>query len=138
MKKQTVIEIQRSIDKLTRYAMNFDVAPIKDRKGAVHRRRHTKDPIGGELEEADYKWYVQQRSVSVNVRGLLIADVVNKLARQMDIESFKSSDGWLWRFCNRHGIGNKVERDESGSADICAVEPFRLKFNTLIKKNTSN
>ena len=44
------------------------------------------------------------------------------------------SDGWLWRFRNHHGIGNKVERGESGSADNSAVEPFRLKFNRPMKK----
>ena len=48
----------------------------------------------------------------------------------MGIESFKARDGWLWRFRNRHGIGNKVERGEFGSA----VEHFRLKFNRLMKK----
>ena len=68
----------------------------------------------------------------MNVRGLEIADAANKLARHMGIESFKDSDGWLWRFRNRHEIGNKVERGESSSANISAVEPFRLKFNRLI------
>ena len=50
----------------------------------------------------------------------------------MDIESIKTSDVWLWHFRNRQGIGNKVERSESGSADISAVVPFRLKFNRLM------
>ena len=45
------------------------------------------------------------------MRGLEIVDAANKLARHVDIESFKASDGWLWCFRNRHGIGNKVERD---------------------------
>ena len=78
-----------------------------------------------ELEEAVYKWYV-------NERGLEIADAANKLARRMGIESFKASDGWLWRFRNRHGIGNKVEHGESGSA----VEPLGLKSTRL--KKTEN
>ena len=52
----------------------------------------------------------------------------------MNIEYFKASDGLLWRYRNRHGIRNKVERGESGSADICVVEHFRLKFNRLTKK----
>ena len=54
----------------------------------------------------------------MNVRELEIADAANKLARHMGIEYFKASDGWLRRFRNRHGIGNKVECGESGSADI--------------------
>ena len=87
-----------------------------------------------ELEEAVYKWYVQQRSVSMNVRGLEIADAANKLARHMCIESFNASDGWLWRFSNRHGVGNKVGRGEFGGADINAVEPNRQQFNRQMNK----
>ena len=52
-----------------------------------------KVPKGRELEEAVYNSYVQLRSVSVNERGLEIADAANKLARHMGIESFKASDG---------------------------------------------
>ena len=69
--------------------------------------KHMKVPKRGVLEEVVYKWYVQQRPVSVC--GLEIADVAVTPARHMDMESFKASDGWLWRFCNRHGIGYKVE-----------------------------
>ena len=65
-----------------------------------------KVPKSGVLEEAVYKWYVLQRPVCVS--GLEIAVAANDLARHMDMESFKASDGWLWRFCNHHGIGNKV------------------------------
>ena len=74
VRKQTVSDIRRSKDNLTSYVMKFDVAPSKERKGAVHKRKHMKAPKSRELEEAVYKWYVQQRSVSVNVRGIEIAD----------------------------------------------------------------
>ena len=52
MKKQTFSDIQRSKDKPTSYAMKFDVASSKDRKGAVHKRKHLKVPKSRELEEA--------------------------------------------------------------------------------------
>ena len=39
----------------------------------------------------------------------------------MGIQSFKASDGWLWRMRNHHGIGNKVERGGSGSADYRTI-----------------
>ena len=85
-----------------------------------------------ELEEVVYKWYVQQHSASENVRELEIADAANKLAPHMGLESFKASDGWLWSDRIRHGMENKFERGESGSADISAVEPIRLKCNGLM------
>ena len=42
VKKQTVSDIQRSKDKLTSYAMKFDVDPSKDKKGAAHKRKLVK------------------------------------------------------------------------------------------------
>ena len=42
MKKQTVSDIRRSKDKLTSYAMRFDVTLSKYRKGAVHKRKQMK------------------------------------------------------------------------------------------------
>ena len=44
VKKHTVSDIRQSRDKLTSYTMEVDLAPSKDRKGAVHRRRHMKVP----------------------------------------------------------------------------------------------
>ena len=81
VKKQTVSDIRRSNDKLTSYAMKFYVTSSKDRKGAVYERKHMKVPMGRELEEAVYKWYVQQRSVSVNVCWSQIGDAADNLAR---------------------------------------------------------
>ncbi|KAG7163426.1 Tigger transposable element-derived protein 7-like 67 [Homarus americanus] len=50
------------------------------------------------------KWFVQQRSCGNVVRGVEIQAAAVKLASHMGIENFKASDGWLWRFRNRHGI----------------------------------
>ena len=86
--------------------MKFYVAPSKDRKVAVHKRKRMNVPICRELKDVVYKWYVKQRSVCLNERGLEIADAAKKLARHMGIESFKVSDGWLWRISYRHEIGN--------------------------------
>ena len=86
-----------------------------------------------DLEEAVYKWYVQERSVCVNVRGTEILDAASKLARHLGIP-FNASSGWLWRFWNHHGIHNKKTQGEAGSADAEAVEPFRRKLRELIRR----
>ena len=56
-----------------------------------------------------------------------------KLVAHMGIP-FNGRGDWLWRFCNCHGIRNKVVHGESGSADSGVVEAFRLKFQKLIKE----
>ena len=48
MKKQAVSDIRQTIDKFTSYL--FDVAPCKDMKGAVPKRKHINVPksrVGG-------------------------------------------------------------------------------------------
>ena len=54
MGEETIGDILRSNDKLTSYAMKFAVAPSKDRKGTVHKRRQMKVPKSSEMTEAVY------------------------------------------------------------------------------------
>ena len=56
-----------------------------------------------DLEEALYKWYIQERSVKVNVCAIDILEATKKLAQHMAIP-FSGSSGWLWRFRNRHAL----------------------------------
>ena len=77
--------------------------------------------------------FVQQRSCRAKVRGIAIQGAAQKLARHVRITDFTASDGWSWRFRNRHGIGNKVLLGEAASAPTEDVEPFRQKVNKLIQ-----
>ncbi|KAG7159808.1 Tigger transposable element-derived protein 7-like 58, partial [Homarus americanus] len=81
-----------------------------------------------ELEEAVYKWIVQQRACEVKVRGVETAEAANKQAQHLGIP-FKASDGWLWRFRNHHGICNRKLHGEAGSAQTEEVELFKQKLN---------
>ena len=74
--------------------MKFYVDPNKDKKGVVHTCKHMKVARSKDLEEAVHKWYVQERSVGVNVRGVDILDAAKKLAAHMGIP-FNGSGGWL-------------------------------------------
>ncbi|KAG7176855.1 Tigger transposable element-derived protein 7-like 56 [Homarus americanus] len=51
----------------------------------------------------------------------------------MGIENFEASDGWLWRFRNRHGMCNKITHGEAGSSPTEDIKPFRERLNDLIK-----
>ena len=133
VKKQTVSDIRKSKEKLLAFAVKFDVDSNKDKKGVVHSRKTIRVAKSKELEDAVYKWYVQKRSVGVNVHGVDILDAAVKLAAHTAIP-FSGSGGWLWQFRNRHGIHTKVVHGEAASGDTVVVEPFRLKFQKLIKE----
>lgn len=68
-----------------------------------------------------------------NVRGMKILSAARWLATNLGITEFKGSDGWLWRFRNRHGLFYRVVKEEAGSANMSEVEPFRFKLQKLIE-----
>lgn len=53
------------------------------------------------------------------------------------MSTFVASDGWLWRFCRRHGIrqlslqGEKLSADKSASDDFCKSFPLYVEENQL-------
>ena len=49
----------------------------------MHKRKHVKVCSSKDLEEAVFKWYTQERSVKVNVRGTDLLDATVKLTKHM-------------------------------------------------------
>ena len=45
---------------------------------------------------------------------------------------FTASTGWLYRFCQRHGVGKLKMKGEQGSADHDAVGPWILEWLTFL------
>lgn len=127
--KQTVSDIKRSKEKLKLFVFKCDAG-----KSVSSRKRLTK-PVHANVDEAVHKWYIQQRSSGVAVRGVEIKAAAEKLAKHMNV-TFKASDGWLFRFRHRHGIVNRRMYGESLSADTTSVEPFRKKINTLLEEES--
>ena len=64
--------------------------------------------------------------------GSEIKDAAYCLPIQMKIPDFQASDGWLYRFRQRHGMFQKRAHGESGSAKEDAVGPFREELNKII------
>ena len=46
---------------------------------------------------------------------------------------FQASRGWLWRFCNRHGIRQLSLQGEKVSSNVSAVEPFKEELQQLME-----
>lgn len=66
--------------------MKSDVGLTKDKKGVVHKRKNMKVCQSRDLEESVYQWYVQHRSVKVNVRRVDILDAKKKLSESLGIK----------------------------------------------------
>ncbi|XP_045104407.1 tigger transposable element-derived protein 7-like [Portunus trituberculatus] len=100
--------------------------------GSVAPHKHMKIGSQKQLDEAVYKWYVQQKACGNKVTSGTIRNACEQLSKHLGIQ-FSASDGWLWRFRNRYGLRDLVVRGEAGSADTVSAEVYRVKLNELIK-----
>ena len=107
LKKSTLSDILRSRDRIREIVNKIEGGKSEDvfRSRKLHHEG---------LDVAVYKWYVQQRAEGLPVRGLDIQNAAQRLANHLGIENFKCSDGWLWQFRKRHGLGNRVITNAAG------------------------
>lgn len=73
----------------------------------------------------------QLRSSGLAIRKVEIQAATERLAKQLDINNFKASSGWLFRFRWGHDVINKIIYDESFSADNEMT--FKKKLNDILK-----
>ena len=132
--KQTISDIKKSKEKLMKYSsdsLGGQDSGSASRKSGVERKR-VQYGRADKLEEAVVKWYRQQISVGVSVRGIELKHAAKTLGAKMGIENFVASDGWLFRFRKRYGLRNTKMSGEASSADVAEVSPFREKLLKII------
>ena len=94
VKKRTVSDIKiTNKDKLVKYAVSECVDCESSKSGKVGNRKHIKMGKDQSLDAVVKKWYVQQRSNGVYVRGVEIMAAAAKLATHLNFTDFKGSDG---------------------------------------------
>lgn len=125
--KQTVSDLRKKKDEIRKFVLKFNV---EKETSDVKRMRL---PLDQSLDDAVYRWFCQLRSSGLAVRGVEIQAAAERLAKNLDINNFKASSGWLFRFRRRHNMTNKKICGESLSADDETVEPFRKKLNDILK-----
>ncbi len=76
------------------------------------------------------------------VSGPILCEKATQLHAQLHAESgsenskapFQASRGWLWRFCQRHGVRQLSLQGEKVSSDTSAVEPFQNELQELMER----
>ena len=128
--RQTISDFKNKKEKLRDFAKKHLPVDVKNAKLAVSKVM--KLGKHNALDEATYKWYNQTKSTGLPVRGVDIQDAATKLAREMGIQDFTASGGWLWRFRRRHAMGNRKSCGETASADHESVGQFQEMVKKLI------
>lgn len=92
------------------------------------------------LDEAVYLWFVQKRTGDMPVSGPILCEKAAQLHAMLhenELEPpFQASRGWLWRFCQRHGIRQLSLQGEKVSSDVSAIEPFKEELQELIERES--
>ncbi len=108
-----------------------------------------------ELEMAVFLWFKQKRGEGVPITGIsvllqspnstgpILQAKAVKLHKQLceargdgePLKEFVASDGWLWRFSNRHGIRQLTLQGEKLSADKPEAEHFIRTFQAFVEDN---
>ncbi|VCX35505.1 unnamed protein product [Gulo gulo] len=128
--KSTFYDIKKNKKLILDFVLKQDMPLV----GAEKRKRTTGAKYG-DVDDAVYMWYQQKRSAGVPVRGVELQAAAERFAQCFGRTDFKASTGWLFRFRNRHAIGNrKICGDQVLSSASENVEPFRQKLYVLIKE----
>ncbi|XP_032957201.1 tigger transposable element-derived protein 7 isoform X1 [Rhinolophus ferrumequinum] len=128
--KSTFYDIKKNKKLILDFVLKQDMPLV----GAEKRKRTTGAKYG-DVDDAVYMWYQQKRSAGVPVRGVELQAAAERFAQCFGRTDFKASTGWLFRFRNRHAIGNqKVCVEQVLSSVPENVEPFRQKLSMLIKE----
>lgn len=132
VKKQTVSDIRKAKAKLTEYALKYSVDGCTTKSGAGTPRKHMK--VGHQdLNEAVYKWYVQQKACGNTVTGNTLRNACQYFSRHLGVHCI-ASNGWLWRFRNQHGLRDVIVPCEANCAGTASAALLGTKSNELIKK----
>ncbi|CAH1996004.1 unnamed protein product [Acanthoscelides obtectus] len=120
----TICDIKNSKSTL----LNF-VSVLENEDGSSSRKT-MKTATNKNLEDAVFKWFLQQRSMGNPISGPILCEKAKILAEKLGYSSFKASNGWLRNFKFRHGVRELDLAGEKLSADSAAAENFIEKFKT--------
>ncbi|XP_076167107.1 cytochrome P450 302a1, mitochondrial isoform X3 [Ptiloglossa arizonensis] len=90
-------------------------------------RQRIRKPLQDGLEGRLYSWFLQRRALGDRISNMLLQEKARELHEEFGgPSSFKASNGWLWRFKNRHDINFCDIHGES--ADSMTAEDFSRNF----------
>ena len=131
--KSTITTLRQNEAKIREFASTMESTCMS---GSRKVMRLAKDE---QLDQALYLWFVQQRSVGMPISGPILCEKAKQLSEQLHAEEattppFSASSGWLWRFCNRHGIRRLSLQGEKLSADTEAPESFKKQLQDTMER----
>ncbi|GBN20320.1 Major centromere autoantigen B [Araneus ventricosus] len=80
---------------------------------ASSKRKNSRASPYQYLEDKLLDWLIDRQEKGLPINSVIIREQAKIMAVDLGIEKFTASSGWIDRFKNRHGLGNKAVFDES-------------------------
>ena len=81
-----------------------DHKKLQDLNNVAPRRKLPRTELHSDVDEAVLCWFKQALAMNVPINGPLLKSKANALAEELRINDWETSDGWLHRFKQRHGM----------------------------------
>ena len=120
-KLQAIAEVEKDVKSMTEIAKAFDI-PLSTlstwlkNKDAIRQNhnscapacKHMRTTKHTDIDQALLIWFKNARSENIPMSGPLIQEKARYLAKELGIDDFAASDGWLSHFKCRHDINFRV------------------------------
>ncbi|XP_056636254.1 jerky protein homolog-like [Diorhabda sublineata] len=128
--EQTVRDLIKRKDEILRFISSADSTSLL----ASGRKTMRKSTLS-DMESALFEWFKQKRAEGIPISGPMVCEKAKWFHERLNIdEPFGASQGWLFRFKNRHGIRQLDIQGESLSGDLTAATVCNEEFGSLISK----
>ncbi|KAJ8300510.1 hypothetical protein KUTeg_022029 [Tegillarca granosa] len=98
-------------------------------------RKRQRRPTGNEdINELMWEWFQDATKRRININGPLLQERALMFAKDLYVESFKASNGWLESFKNRHNIVFGTMSGERGDVIDCVVEDWKRKLPRICEE----
>ena len=81
--------------------------------------------IHEKLDEAIFKWFLFARSQDVPIGGVVFKAKTLEYAKEIGLDDFQASDGWIRRWKKRYNISFKTISGEANSVTAGMVAPWK-------------
>jgi len=103
----------------------LEEADCKDKRKRMRRSKFD------EIEEVLVRWLKHARSQNVPISAVILKEKAIEIAKELNIEDFGGSNGWLERFKERHCLSFKSICGEAAAVDSDAIENWK---NSVLKQ----
>jgi kinesin family protein 6/9 len=95
------------------------------------RKRQRRATGNEDINQLCWDWFQEATGRRINISGPLIQEQALKFAKDLGVDQFKASNGWLQSFLKRHNIVFRTLSGESGDVNVTIVS-FSTRYCTFV------